>query len=90
MAQGQQLDTEAREALRSLTKVQRMYVKDGCIHGDCSMRTARLLMGKGMFHLVISSPNGKAGFLHLTPLGERVRSLLTEAGKVALEPMEPR
>ena len=66
----------SRELARSLTKVQRRYVADGCIHGDCSMQTTRALMQKGLFHLVIDSPNGQWGFLRLTDLGVAVQAIL--------------
>ena len=53
-----------------------MYVKDGCIHGDCSMTTARALMRKGLFSLEIDSPNGQWGFLRLTPLGREAQQII--------------
>jgi uncharacterized protein YjhX (UPF0386 family) len=65
-----------REVIGGLTKVQRMYVVDGCIHGDCQMVTVRALKRKGLFHLVIDSPNGEAGFMRLTSLGEAVQANL--------------
>jgi hypothetical protein len=43
------------------------------------MRTVRSLRDKGLFHLVIDSPNGQCGFMHLTPLGEAVRAALSLA-----------
>ena len=58
---------------KSLTKVQQKFVKAGCIHGDFTMVTVRALKAKGLFHLVIDSPNGQCGFMKLTPLGESVR-----------------
>ncbi len=64
------------EALLSLTAVQRGFVRDGCLHGDVTMTTVRALRRKGLFYLKITSPNGKAGFMELTPLGETVRSIL--------------
>lgn len=58
---------------RSLTRAQRMYVRDGSIHGDCTMATVRALRSKGLFELVIDSPNGRCGFMRLTSLGGAVR-----------------
>ena len=65
-----------KETIRGLTPAQRMYVKDGCIHGDCTMQTMRALKRKGLFELVISSSNGQCGFMELTPLGKAVQSAL--------------
>lgn len=62
-----------------LTKLQRQLVIDGCIHGDFSMRTVRALKDKGLFHLVIESPNGQCGFMRLTSAGEALRSSLSPA-----------
>lgn len=71
------MTTEIPKGLvRSLTPAQRMYVRDASIHGDCNMVTVRALKRKGLFHLVISSPNGQCGFMRLTPLGEAVRAAL--------------
>lgn len=61
---------------RGLTKPQRKFVADGSIHGDCAMVTVRALQAKGLFCLVIDSPNGRCGFMRLTPLGEIVRAWL--------------
>lgn len=66
----------AREALRGLTKVQRMYVKDGSAHGDIAMRTVAALLRKGLFYIKIDSPNGLYGSARLTPLGEAVQAAL--------------
>lgn len=65
---------------RTLTPVQRTFVKDACLHGDVYMTTVRALKRKGLFHLVISSPNGQCGFMRLTPFGEAVRSALLGNG----------
>lgn len=62
--------------MASLTKAQRMYVMDGCIHGDCTMATMRALVRKGLFHIVIDSPNRQWGFMKLTPLGVETRAVL--------------
>lgn len=67
--------------VRGLSKAQRQYVAAGCIHGDCTMQTVRALVRKGLFRLVIDSPNGNAGFMRLTPLGENVRDHLRDARK---------
>lgn len=66
----------AEEAVRSLTRTQRKFVKAGCIHGDFRMTTVRALEQKGLFHLVIDSPNGQCGFMRLTPHGEAVQAAL--------------
>lgn len=65
-----------KDAKRGLTRVQRRFVRDGSIHGDCTMTTVRALKRKGLFSLVISSPNGQCGFMELTPLGQAVRATL--------------
>lgn len=70
----------AREAMKTLTRAQRMYVRDGSIHGDCTMRTVRGLQAKGMFYLKISSPNGQCGFMELTDLGREVQTSLIASG----------
>jgi len=70
------------EALQGLTRAQKRYVIDGCIHGDPALRTIRELQRKALFYLHIDSPNGRAGFLRLTPLGETVRAIL-KARRVA-------
>lgn len=69
-------DEDIKAAKRGLTQAQRMYVQDGCIHGDRTMQTVRALKLKGLFELVISSPNGQCGFMELTPLGKAVQSAL--------------
>lgn len=61
-----------------LTKVQKQFVMDGCIHGDFRIVTVEALIRKGLFHVVPSSPNGQYGFARLTPLGETVRSALSQ------------
>ena len=65
-----------RSALRGLTRRERQFVTDGCIHGDFQMRTVQSLKRKGMFYLHIDSPNGRCGLMKLTPLGENVRALI--------------
>jgi hypothetical protein len=64
---------------RGLTTVQRRYILAGAIHGDCAVATVRALKRKGLFRLVIDSPNGHCGFMRLTPLGEAVREMLQSA-----------
>ncbi len=71
---------EVERIVRGLTKAQREAVKDGYI-GDQSIMTVRALREKGLFELVIDSPNGRAGFMHLTAPGLRVRAALKEAGE---------
>jgi hypothetical protein len=65
-----------KEALRSLTPMQRKYVLDGSLHGDATITTYRALKRKGLFYLKITSPNGQCGHAELTPLGETVREIL--------------
>ena len=78
---------EIRAAKRGLTKIQRMYVKDGSAHGDCSIVTIRSLIRKGIFYIEISSPNGKCGFARLTQLGKAVSDALPiEAASPYLQP----
>lgn len=72
---------QVRSAVRKLTKVQRECVRLGAISGDFTMNTVHALRGKGLFHLVISSPNGQCGFMHLTPFGEAVRAELAGAAR---------
>jgi hypothetical protein len=62
-------------ALRGLTRAERKTVAAGYV---CDQRptTNRNLEHKGMFYLHIDSPNGRCGFMKLTPLGENVRKLL--------------
>lgn len=73
----QRADTSAPRALiKSLTPLQRKLVADGCIHGDFTMATVRALKRKGLFSLVITSPNGQCGHMELTPLGQQVRAVL--------------
>lgn len=66
----------SRELVRGLTKVQRRFVMDGCIHGDFSITTVRCLMRKGLFHIVTDSPNGQFGPMRLTERGLAVPSAL--------------
>jgi uncharacterized protein YjhX (UPF0386 family) len=60
--------------IRRLSPKQKTFIRDGCIHGDFTMATVRALKFKGLFHLVIDSPNGQCGFMELTPLGNAVRA----------------
>jgi hypothetical protein len=64
-------------ALRGLTKAERRHVAAGYV-GDVTTATLRSLRDKAMFYLEITSPNGRAGFMKLTPLGVNVRSLIRE------------
>lgn len=63
-------------AARNLTRAERRHVLAGCISGDFRMSTVRSLQGKALFYLKITSPNGRCGFMTLTPLGENVQALL--------------
>lgn len=63
-------------AAKGLTKAERVHVLNGCISGDFRMSTVRSLESKAMFYLKIDSPNGRCGFMTLTPLGENVQALL--------------
>jgi hypothetical protein len=65
-----------RDAIRGLTKVQRMCVKDGFAYGDITVRTMRALIDKGMFYIHIDSPNGRWGAARLTRFGEAVSAAL--------------
>ena len=65
-----------QEALKSLTPARRKYVLAGCIHGDPHITTIRELQRKALFYLHPTSPNGRAGEMRLTPLGETVRGIL--------------
>ena len=66
-------ETDITNAVRALTKVQRQFVKDRCIHGDFTMTTVRALIRKRLFHVVPTSPNGQYGTARLTPFGKAVR-----------------
>lgn len=66
------------EALQSLTRAQKQYVMDGCIHGDVTMATVRALRNKALFYLHPTSPNGRCGDMRLTPLGVTVRGILRQ------------
>lgn len=61
----------------SLTKAQRDAVMRGAI-GDHTMATVRALMSRGLMHLRIDSPNGRAGFVENTTLGDKVAAHLTQ------------
>ena len=69
---------EFQSLIRGLTKAQRYHVKRGCISGDFTMNTVNALKRKGLFHLVISSPNGQCGFMELTVLGEHAQAYLKQ------------
>lgn len=82
--------SEVRKVVASLTRAQRQYVKDGCIHGDCTMTTVRALKRKGLFYLVITSPNGQCGHMELTPLGKAVQATLANpASKAKAQGVQP-
>lgn len=66
--------------IKGLTPLQRKLVTDGCIHGDFTMATVRALKRKGLFSLVITSPNGQCGHMELTPLGRETRAALQLQG----------
>jgi hypothetical protein len=68
--------TDPIKIARRLTKAQRYHVERGCISGDCTMSTVNALKFKGLMYLHIDSPNGRCGFMRLTPLGEAVRDAL--------------
>ena len=76
--QRSELPEYVKEALRGLTRTQRKYVIDGCIHGDVQGGTIHELKRKALFYLHIDSPNGRVGVMELTPLGETVRAILLE------------
>ena len=62
-------------ALRGLTRAERRHVEAGYV-GEATSATIRSLQCKAMFFLFIDSPNGRCGFLKLTPLGENVRKTI--------------
>jgi hypothetical protein len=64
--------------LKTLTKTQRKYVSDGALHGDVTMATISVLRRKGLFQLVIDSPNGRCGMMHITPLGKAVQKIIKD------------
>ncbi len=68
---------DVQNIIKDLTKPQRYHVERGCISGDFTMATVNALKRKGLFELVISSPNGRCGFMELTPLGKQVRQAVT-------------
>lgn len=67
-----------KAAVRGLTRAERRFVERGCIHGDFRMSTVSNLQGKGIFYLKIESPNGRAGFMRLTPLGLAAQALIKD------------
>ena len=73
---------DAKQIAAKLTPAQRRHIENGCISGDFAMATVNVLARKGLFYLRIDSPNGKCGFMELTPLGLEVRALLapTQSG----------
>lgn len=58
---------------RGLTDAQREAIRRGGI-GDERMTTVNALRRKGLMHLRIDSPNGRWGFMELTPLGLALRA----------------
>lgn len=76
-------------AARNLTRAERKFVERGCIFGDFSMQTISNLQGKGLMYLHIDSPNGRAGFMRLTPLGESVQALIKSRKRRPLSSAEP-
>lgn len=67
-------DQTITSLIEKLSPAQRYHVERGCISGDFTMNTVNALKRKGLFHLVISSPNGQCGFMEPTDLGKRVRA----------------
>lgn len=67
---------DTQKIAKALSPAQRHHVERGCISGDFTMATVNALKRKGLFELVISSPNGRCGFMGLTPLGKQVRQAL--------------
>lgn len=72
-------------ALRGLTKAERRHVAAGYV-GGATNATVRSLRNKAMFYLKITSPNGRAGFMELTPLGMNVRALIKERASKSESP----
>ena len=72
-------------ALRGLTKAERRHVAAGYV-GEATNATVRSLRNKAMFYLKITSPNGRAGFMELTPLGMNVRALIKERASKSESP----
>ena len=72
-------DETLGRVIRDLSPTQRRFVRDKNIHGDFTMATVRALKRKGLFHLVIDSPNGQCGFMRLTVAGEQVSAALLRA-----------
>jgi hypothetical protein len=70
------MSVDPSKIARSLTKAQRYHIERGCISGDFSMSTVRALKANGLMYLHIDSPNGRCGFMRMTPLGEAVQSAL--------------
>lgn len=58
---------------RGLTDAQREAIRRGGI-GDETMATVNALKRKGLMHLRIDSPDGRWGFMELTPLGQRLKA----------------
>lgn len=71
----------AAAALKQLTRAQKRFVADGYIHGEFRMQTIRELLRKGLFYLVIDSPNGQCGHMELTPLGKNVQALINPGNR---------
>jgi hypothetical protein len=81
LRESQALPLYVRKVLGNITRTQRRYVLDGCIHGGCSMRTVRALRAAGLFYLKIDSPNGQCGHMVLTPLGKTVQALIRQGSR---------
>lgn len=73
--------TSVGRIVKALSPLQAEIVRRGCVSGDFTMATVRALKRKGLFELVIDSPNRQCGFMRLTPLGIEVQSAL--AGRVS-------
>lgn len=67
---------DTQKIVKALSPAQRYHVERGCISGDFTMATVNALKRKGLFELVISSPNGRCGYMELTPLGKQVRQAI--------------
>ena len=65
--------TDVHKIARALSPIQAEIVRRGCFSGDFTMATVNALKRKGLFELVISSPNGQCGFMELTDIGKQVR-----------------
>ena len=72
-------EPSVEQIAKELSKAQRYWVCEGSAHGDCSMRIVRALIGKGLWHIKIDSPDGRHGAVVNTTLGDADRTLLATA-----------